>query len=109
MHPKRVSQRVTPPPTHTLFGMEVSQASRLLCVCLGVGVCVPTSIATGSERVTATTIYTLTQRPSARFRRESGVRRRWSERLGSVWSGNGRWILQGLSEILMLFFTIFGS
>ena len=36
MHPKRVSQRVTPipPPTHTLFGMEVSQASRLVCVCV---------------------------------------------------------------------------
>ena len=43
--------------------------------------------------------HTLTQRRSARFRRDSAVRIWWSERLGAIWSGNGRWILQDLSEI----------
>ena len=32
------------PPTPKLIGMEVSQASRLVCVCLGVGGWVPTTI-----------------------------------------------------------------
>ena len=79
---------------------KVARLRRAILFVFGCGwVCVPTSITTSSVRITTTTIHTLTQRRSARFRRDSGVRIWWSERLGSVWSGNGRWILPDLSDL----------